>query len=116
MRPTVVGVNHFPMITALDANGTDGIARVATMVEDLGGWDDGRTAGTPGSPREDAEPFTELDFARRHYLKLSLFDRWGVLPGAGDRHLAEFVPSVLTEESGFGKSWGIELTTIETRE
>src|SRR5580700_3111280 len=33
MRPTVVGVNHFPMITALDANGIDGIARMSTMVQ-----------------------------------------------------------------------------------
>ena len=71
---------------------------------------------TPGTDREEAEAFSELDFARRHYLKLSLFERWGVLPGAGDRHLAEFVPWVLTEESGFGKAWGVELTTIETRE
>jgi alpha-galactosidase len=115
MRPTVVGVNHFPMITALDANGIDGIARMSTMVEDLGGWEIVAPAA-PGVARGEAEPFTELDFARRHYLKLSLFDRWGVLPGAGDRHLAEFVPWVLTEESEFGKSWGIELTTIETRE
>jgi alpha-galactosidase/6-phospho-beta-glucosidase family protein len=115
MRPTVVGVNHFPMITALDANGIDGISRLSTMAEDLGGWD-AIAPAPPGVTREEAEPFSELDFARRHYLKLSLFERWGVLPGAGDRHLAEFVPWVLTEESGFGKSWGVELTTIETRE
>jgi alpha-galactosidase len=115
MRPTVVGVNHFPMITALDANGVDGIARLETMVEDVGGWEM-VAPPAPGVTREEAEPFTELDFARRHYLKLSLFHRWGVLPGAGDRHLAEFVPWVLTEESEFGKSWGVELTTIETRE
>jgi alpha-galactosidase len=115
MRPTVVGVNHFPIITELDANGTDGIARISTMVEDLGGWEMVAPAA-PGTTREEADPFTELDFARRHFLKLSLFDRWGVLPGAGDRHLAEFLPSVLTEHSGFGKSWGVELTTIDQRE
>jgi alpha-galactosidase len=115
MRPTVVGVNHFPVITALDADGTDGLARVATMAERLGGWDEIAPA-PPGSERKEADPFTELDFARRHYLKLSLFERWGVLPGAGDRHLAEFLPSILTEESGFGKDWGVALTTIEQRE
>jgi alpha-galactosidase len=115
MRPTVVGVNHFPVITALDADGTDGLARVATMAERLGGWDEIAPAPA-GSQRKEADAFTELDFARRHYLKLSLFDRWGVLPGAGDRHLAEFLPSILTEESGFGKSWGVSLTTIEQRE
>jgi len=115
MKPTVVGVNHFPFITALDANGTDGIERLRTMAESLGGWDNIAPPG-PGSSQEEAEPFSELDFARRHYLKLSLFERWGVMPGAGDRHLAEFVPWVLTEESGFGRDWGVELTTIEMRE
>ncbi len=115
MRPTVVGVNHFPVITALDADGTDGLERVAKMSEELGGWDMIAPA-PPGSSRAEAEPFTELDFARRHYLKLSLFERWGVLPGAGDRHLAEFLPSILTEESGYGKAWGVALTTIEQRE
>jgi alpha-galactosidase/6-phospho-beta-glucosidase family protein len=115
MKPTVVGVNHFPFITALDADGIDGIERLGTMAESLGGWDN-IAPPAPGQSREEAEPFSELDFARRHYLKLSLFERWGVMPGAGDRHLAEFVPWVLTQESGFGRDWGIELTTIEMRE
>jgi alpha-galactosidase len=38
------------------------------------------------------------------------------LPAAGDRHLAEFLPSVLTAESGWGAAYGIELTTIAQRE
>ncbi|MFZ0665263.1 MAG: hypothetical protein WAM97_05875 [Acidimicrobiales bacterium] len=115
MKPTVVGVNHFPLITALDADGIDGIARMKTMVESLGGWDVVAPA-PPGSDRPEADPFTELDFARRHFLKLSLFDRWGVLPGAGDRHLAEFLPSILTEEARWGADWGVALTTIAMRE
>ena len=49
-------------------------------------------------------------------MKLELFDRFGVLPGAGDRHLAEFFPNFLTEASGWGERWGIGLTTIEDRE
>jgi alpha-galactosidase len=39
-----------------------------------------------------------------------------VLPAAGDRHLAEFFPGFLTEESGWGERWGVNLTTIERRE
>jgi alpha-galactosidase len=64
----------------------------------------------------DAAPFSRLDFARRHVLSLTLLDRWGALPAAGDRHLAEFLPSVLTEESGWGADWGIELTPVSLRE
>jgi alpha-galactosidase/6-phospho-beta-glucosidase family protein len=115
MKPTVVGVNHFPVITELDAAGIDGIDRLKSMVESLGGWEAVAPA-PPGSERPEADPFTELDFARRHFLKLSLFDRWGVLPGAGDRHLAEFVPSILTEEAHWGADWGVALTTIAMRE
>jgi alpha-galactosidase len=38
------------------------------------------------------------------------------LPAAGDRHLAEFVPWALTESSGWGAAWGIELTPISARQ
>ncbi|MGA3147097.1 MAG: hypothetical protein ABSF33_06440, partial [Acidimicrobiales bacterium] len=34
----------------------------------------------------------------------------------GDRHIAEFVPWVLTEESGWGADFNIELTPIERRQ
>ena len=44
--------------------------------------------------------------ARHNRVKLELFDRFGVLPGAGDRHVAEFFPGFLTEESGWGEAVG----------
>jgi alpha-galactosidase len=49
-------------------------------------------------------------------VKFALFERYGVLPGAGDRHLVEFFPGFLTEESGWGKRWNVALTTIADRE
>ena len=107
-----MGVNHFPVITELDIDGRDGFEMVAELVDELGGLD----ALAPKPGQEEAEPFSKLDFARRHLLKLTLLDRWGALLGANDRHLAEFVPSVLTEESGWGASWGIELTPMARRE
>src|SRR5262249_37977711 len=51
-----------------------------------------------------------------HQVKFALFERFGVLPAAGDRHLVEFFPGFLTEESGWGKRWGVHLTTIADRE
>jgi alpha-galactosidase len=56
------------------------------------------------------------DLLRKNQLKLELFRRFGVLPAAGDRHLAEFFPGFLTAESGWGERWGVNLTTIERRE
>jgi alpha-galactosidase len=41
---------------------------------------------------------------------------WGALPAAGDRHLAEFVPWALTEDSHWGADFNVALTTIAQRE
>ncbi len=49
-------------------------------------------------------------------MKVALFERFGVWPAAGDRHLVEFFPGFLTEESEWGRRWGVRLTTIEERE
>ena len=112
VRPVVTGVNHFPVVTALDVDGSDGLALLAGAVDELGGLG----AVAPGAGVERAEPFSRLDFARRHLLSLTLLDRYGALPAAGDRHLAEFLPSVLTAASGWGQAWGIEPTPISLRE
>ncbi len=112
IRPTVVGVNHLPVVVALDVDGEDGLALLAELVAEAGGL----AALAPRPGREDAEPFSRLDFARRHLLKLTLLERWGALPAAGDRHVAEFLPSVLTEESGWGADFNVELTSIAQRQ
>ncbi|HXQ76246.1 MAG TPA: hypothetical protein VN791_07095 [Acidimicrobiales bacterium] len=112
IHPTVVGVNHFPVITALDIDGADGFVLLEELVDELGGLE----ALRPGPDRAVAEPFTRADFAQRHALKLTLLDRYGALPGAGDRHVAEFIPSALTEDSGWGATWGIELTPMARRQ
>jgi alpha-galactosidase len=112
VRPVITGVNHFPVICEVDVDGEDGFELLAEMVDELGGLD----ALAPAPGQAEAEAFSKLDFARRHLLKLTFLDRWGALLGANDRHLAEFVPGVLTEDSGWGASWGIELTPIARRE
>lgn len=112
IRPTVVGVNHFPVVTALDVDGGEGFAVLSDLVAELGGL--GALAPDPGRPAPDE--FSKLDFGLRHLLKLTMLARFGALPAANDRHLAEFVPWVLTERSGWGASWGIDLTSIEQRQ
>ena len=56
------------------------------------------------------EPFVD-----RWKLKLQLFDVYGALPAAGDRHLAEFFPYFLTDATGRGEDFGVLLTTIADR-
>ena len=112
VRPTVAGVNHLPVVSVLDIDGQDGLAMLRDMVEELGGVD----AVRPDPRRPPADPFTVADFVQRHVLKLALLERFGALPAAGDRHVAEFLPSVLTEESGWGAHWNIKVTSIEKRQ
>jgi alpha-galactosidase/6-phospho-beta-glucosidase family protein len=112
VRPTVAGVNHLPVVTALEVDGEDGFAILAGMVDEAGGL----AALVPSPGRPPAEQFSRLDFVQRHVLKLTLLDKWGALPAAGDRHIAEFLPWVLTEESGWGAKYNIELTSIARRE
>jgi alpha-galactosidase/6-phospho-beta-glucosidase family protein len=111
IRPVVSGINHFPVVCSLEIAGVEGFEVVAQLLESLGGL--GAVRSSLGTP---AEPFSKLDFAQRHLLALTFFDRFGAIPAAGDRHLAEFVPWVLTESSGWGREWGIELTPISRRE
>ena len=112
VRPTVSGVNHFPVVTALDVDGRDGFEVIAELVESVGGM----AALAPDPNRDPLEPMSPLDWGVRNFLKLSMLERWGVIPAAGDRHLAEFLPSILTEASGWGTAWGVALTPMSDRE
>ncbi|WP_121743371.1 family 4 glycosyl hydrolase [Natronorubrum halophilum] len=62
----------------------------------------------------------ELDdeswFVDNQLVTYELFERFGTLPAAGDRHLAEFVPWFLSVgEPAEVQSWGIRLTPSEYR-
>jgi alpha-galactosidase/6-phospho-beta-glucosidase family protein len=109
---SVTGINHFPVLTSLEVDGTDGFDLLRKLVDEVGGLDS--LAPYPGRP--EAEPFSMIDFARRHVFKLTLLDRWGTFPAAGDRHIAEFVPFALTPESDWGAAYNIGLSPISKRE
>ena len=121
----VGGVNHLPFVTAGDVAGAvpgdDGFARLRALLADA----DDRAAeplavDVPGGlelVKHSAGPgWTRGDLMANWRVKLELFERFGVLPGAGDRHVAEFFPNFLTEASGWGERWGFGLTSIATRE
>jgi len=108
----VTGVNHFPVLTSLEVDGADGFDVLRHLVEEVGGL--ASLAPYPGRP--EADTFSKLDFAERHLFKLTLLDRWGTFPAAGDRHIAEFVSFALTPESEWGAAYNIELSPIARRE
>jgi alpha-galactosidase len=114
----VVGVNHLPIITALRVDGEDAFPRLRELLADPKRLDE-PVHLPPGLDPEMlklAREFPKRSVLDSHRVKFALFERYGVLPGAGDRHLVEFFPGFLTEESGWGKRWGVALTTITDRE
>jgi alpha-galactosidase/6-phospho-beta-glucosidase family protein len=115
----LVGVNHLPIFTTLRVNGEDAFDRLRALLVDPDGLGEQRVKLPPwlGAEAENlAGGIRKRDILEHHRVKFALFERFGVLPGAGDRHLVEFFPGFLTEESGWGKRWGVALTTIADRE
>ena len=45
-----------------------------------------------------------------------MFEQLGVLFGAGGRHVAEFVPNILTENNDLARRYGVVLTNVDHRE
>ncbi len=105
-RARVVGINHFTWLLDFWLDGRPGYPRLDRYLAEnpLSLPYEGDLPGTPASVFED-----------RLQLKLWLYRTYGLLPAAGDRHLAEFMPGLLTPETRHGGAFGVELTTIEHR-
>jgi alpha-galactosidase/6-phospho-beta-glucosidase family protein len=103
----VAGINHLPVILRLDVDGRDGL----DMLRDwLAGHGPFALVG-----QIDLDSVFDV-FIDRLAVKLTLFEQLGVLFGAGDRHVAEFIPGFLTEASARGRRYGVVLTTVDQRE
>ena len=116
---TVTGVNHLPMVTAMRIGADDGFARLHELLaaRDARGEEPVHTpAGFGHEQHSFGGKWRKRDLLAANRVKFALFERFGVLPAAGDRHLVEFFPGFLTEESGWGRRWGVGLTSIEDRE
>lgn len=108
----VGGVNHFPIVTELhlgtDPNGFDRL-RAALHTPPTGPlwmqpppamhWR--HAAGSPG--RE----FTKVDVLANLAVKLELFRRFAVLPGANDHHIVEFMPGFAHPDNDHGGPWRV---------
>jgi alpha-galactosidase len=100
----VAGINHLIWLLDMTIRGQDGLHMVRDFVAE------GRRVPIPDPDQGWRQPFTD-----RWKVKLELFDVYGALPAAGDRHLAEFFPYFLTDATGRGEDYGVLLTTIADR-
>ncbi len=121
MDLVVSGVNHLPVLTELRVGTEDGLARLSEIIDRADQVADEPLAmdvpeGIGIKKHSQGPGWTKGDLMASNKVKLELFRRFGALPAAGDRHLVEFFPGFLTEESGWGERWGVGLTSIEDRE
>ena len=64
----------------------------------------------------DGENWMNSHFACMHRVKMDLFNRYGLIAAAGDRHLAEFMPgNEYLKDPETVKSWKFSLTSVDWR-
>jgi len=102
----VKGINHFTWVDEVRWHGHDVFQYLDRELE--------RRRPVPGD-----EPGDHADasyWTNDFQIAFDLYDRFGVFPAAGDRHLAEFVPWYLAVEDHreFHK-WGVRMTPSEAR-
>ena len=99
----VGGINHLIWLLDLKINDRDALADFSKMADQI-------LAGELAVDAEDTSVFAD------HFkIKSRLFQIYGALPAAGDRHIAEFFPFFLTEEAGRGSLYDLALTSVEDR-
>ena len=58
----------------------------------------------------------DVCFTCKHRVKMDLFNRYGLIAAAGDRHLAEFMPGdMYLKDPETVKEWGFALTSVAWR-
>ncbi len=101
------GINHFVWILEMRIGKRDGFALLRDYL-------------AQHNPFECIGRVDEKDwhcsFEDHAVIKFLLFQRYGVFPAAGDRHIIEFFPWFLTEATGWGRRYGVLPTTYEFRQ
>ena len=106
IRISVTGVNHFTWISRAFWQGTDLIPMFADFASAHAkdGYEDDR--------RDAAEAPC---FRGAHKVMFDLFLRYGMIPAANDRHLAEFMPPWYLKDPETIAGWRFSLTPVEWR-
>ena len=106
------GLNHLTFLTHICCNGEDAMPLLRAkadeqrplLQQDLRDKTDWPNTVTGRPPRYSDDPFT-----------WSIFDRYGVVPVALDRHITEFFPERFPRGEYFGRTLGIDAFSIDGR-
>jgi alpha-galactosidase len=97
------GINHFTWITGLRIGGQDAFPRFREMAARI----------LAGELLVDTDE--TRSYADHFKVKSRLFQVYGALPAAGDRHVAEFFPYFLSDGADRGAAYGIWRTSVDER-
>lgn len=102
----VTGINHFTWLSSASYKGYDLMPLYAEFAKKHAetGFSDGKDANWMNS-----------SFLCAHRVKFDLFLRFGLIAAAGDRHLAEFMPSWYLTDPETVALWMFGLTTVDWR-
>ena len=104
------GINHFTWITEAKYQEVDLLSLIPEFKEKYGAEGYYEEGG-------DRFAFRYNPFAYGNKVKLDLYERYGALAAAGDRHLVEFLPNTwYLKNPETVKEWAFNLTTVDYRE
>ena len=110
VRVNVIGINHFTWFTEASCRGTDLFPLYKAYV--CGHKSEGIRDESDLNDEEAKDPV----FVCRHRVKMDLFERFGAIAAAGDRHLAEFMPGdEYLKDPETAEAWGFRLTPVSWR-
>lgn len=102
----VLGINHFTWFNSASYKGVDLFPLYKEFVEEH--YEEGYN--------EPDKNWANSTFDCAHRVKFDLFKRYGLIAAAGDRHLAEFMPSDdYLKDPDTVKCWKFGLTTVDWR-
>ena len=103
----VLGVNHFTWITKAQYKNMDLFPVYRQFIE---------LCRKSGYKFEDTDHWINSAWISDQKVKFDLFDRYGYIAAAGDRHLVEFCEkNWYLKNPEYLKEWGVELTTVAWR-
>lgn len=103
----VLGINHFTWFDYASYKGMDLFPIYKKYIDENfeRGWEGG-----------DSEHWANKCFVCKHRVKFDLFNKYGLIAAAGDRHLAEFMPGdTYLKDPETVESWDFALTSVEWR-
>ncbi|HAN43912.1 MAG TPA: alpha-glucosidase/alpha-galactosidase [Ruminococcaceae bacterium] len=102
----VLGINHFTWFDSASYKGMDLFPIYREFIDK--NYEEGFN--------DPDKNWANSSFNCAHRVKFDLFRKYGLIAAAGDRHLAEFMPSdIYLKDPETVKSWKFGLTTVEWR-